>query len=155
MRRALCLALSGLLLLLFSCGGPSVSAKTRSEKKSGVSSELKAQYRDWKGVKYREGGLSKRGVDCSGFVYLTFKERLGKSIPRTTKALSNYGKKIGRGSLRPGDLVFFKTRIKVRHVGIYYGGNKFLHASTSSGVMLSDMDDIYWGKRYWQARRVL
>jgi cell wall-associated NlpC family hydrolase len=156
-RLALPLALLGLLSMLISCGGASYksSKRARSLKKSSVSSALKAQYRDWKGVRYRIGGLSRKGVDCSGFVHLTFKDRLGKSIPRTTRALSRYGKKIARGSLRPGDLVFFKTGRKVRHVGIYYGGNRFLHASTSNGVMLSKMDDIYWGKRYWQSRRVL
>jgi cell wall-associated NlpC family hydrolase len=156
-RLTLSLAIVAILSLILSCGGgPSKSTKrARYVKKSSISSALKAQYRDWKGVRYRIGGLSKKGVDCSGFVHLTFKKRLGRSIPRTTKSLSKYGKKIGRGSLKPGDLVFFKTGRKVRHVGIYYGGNKFLHASTSKGVMLSRMDDIYWGKRYWQSRRVL
>jgi len=154
---ALPLALMALLSLMVSCGGGQSGSKRadRAGRNSSVKDALKAQYMDWKGVKYREGGLSKKGVDCSGFVYLTFKNRLGRSIPRTTKALSKYGKTIGRGSLRPGDLVFFKTGFKVRHVGIYYGGNKFLHASTSRGVMLSSMDDIYWGKNYWQSRRVL
>jgi len=151
------LAFIAALGFVTACGGAERSARAskRDGTKSSVTTALGLQYRKWKGVKYREGGMSKKGVDCSGFVQLTFRNRLGKSIPRTTKALAKYGKKVRRRSLRPGDLVFFKTRRKVRHVGIYYGDNMFLHASTSRGVMLSNMDDIYWGERFWQARRVL
>jgi len=156
-RLAFAIALIFLLGVLTACGigerRPSDSYRTGS--RSSVREALKAQYEEWKGVRYREGGLSKKGVDCSGFVHLTFKKRLGKSIPRTTIKLAGYGSKVGRGSLKPGDLVFFKTGRKVRHVGIYYGDNRFLHASTSRGVMLSKMDDVYWGERFWQARRVL
>jgi len=154
---ALALAFIAALGFVTACGGAerSAPASKGDGSKASVAAALSQQYKEWRGVRYREGGLSKKGVDCSGFVQLTFRKRLGKSIPRTTKALARYGKKIRRRSLRPGDLVFFKTRWKVRHVGIYYGDNMFLHASKSRGVMLSKMDDIYWGERFWQARRVL
>lgn len=154
---ALALAFIAALGFVTACGGAErrAQASQRDGSKSSVADALNLQYNEWKGVRYREGGLSKKGVDCSGFVQLTFRNRLGKSIPRTTKALSKFGKKIRRRSLRPGDLVFFKTGRKVRHVGIYYGDNRFLHASTSRGVMISGLDDIYWGERFWQARRVL
>ena len=138
------------IMLMVSCGGP---RQTRS--KTNVTNALDKQYRQWKGAPYRMGGLSKRGVDCSGFVQLTFRDRLHKKLPRTTKAQARYGKKISKGSLKPGDLVFFKTSPRVRHVGIYMGRNRFLHASTSSGVMISKLDNVYWKKKYWQARRVL
>jgi cell wall-associated NlpC family hydrolase len=154
-------------MVIAACGGSSQVKKPRSRletkrpvkamHKRGSASivkSLEAQHALWKGVKYRMGGLSKKGVDCSGFVYLTFKSRFKMNIPRTTELLQRYGMSIKRSELRPGDLVFFKSKRKVRHVGIYYKDGKFLHASTSRGVMISSLDNVYWKKHYWQSRRV-
>jgi len=116
---------------------------------------LYRQYQQWKGTTYQYGGLSKKGVDCSGFVYLTFLEKLGMTIPRSTALLAELGKEIGKTDLLPGDLVFFKTGVKVRHVGIYIENGKFLHASTSRGVIISNLDDSYWHDAYWHSRRVV
>lgn len=140
----------GLATLLTACGGSSVSRPS-----SEIISALNYQYNGWRGVPYREGGLSKKGIDCSGYVYLTYKQRFGMDIPRSTKSLASYGKSVSRRNLRPGDLVFFKTGWKVRHVGIYMSDGRFMHASTSSGVMISSLDDEYWDDAYWQARRVM
>jgi cell wall-associated NlpC family hydrolase len=115
---------------------------------------LNAQLREWHGVRYREGGLSKRGVDCSGFVYLTYLQRFGIRLPRTTGGQAAIGTPVSRNQLRPGDLVFFKTAWKTRHVGIYYGNRQFIHASTSNGVMASSLDNPYWSRAYWKAVRV-
>jgi probable lipoprotein NlpC len=120
----------------------------------GVVTVLYQQFVEWRGVRYRYGGLDKSGVDCSGFVYLTLKRRFGLEAPRSTKGLSEYGIEVSRSNLRAGDLVFFKTGRSKKHVGIYVEDDKFLHASTSRGVMLSDMEDDYWARRFWQARRV-
>ncbi len=119
-----------------------------------VQAILYSQLREWQGVRYRNGGLSKRGVDCSGFVYITFGTRLGIRLPRSTSAQSSIGRAIRQYELRPGDLVFFKTGWKVRHVGIYLGGRQFLHASTSRGVMASNMDNSYWSQHYWKSVRI-
>jgi cell wall-associated NlpC family hydrolase len=116
---------------------------------------LQAQHEDWKGVPYRYGGLSPRGVDCSGFVYLTFLSRLGMQVPRTTTELLKSGEKVRRDDIRVGDLVFFRTGPGNRHVGIYMGNGDFLHASTSQGVMTSSLSNPYWRQRYWQARRLV
>ena len=116
---------------------------------------LEAQHEDWKGVPYRYGGLSPRGVDCSGFVYLTFLSRLGMEVPRTTLELLKSGEKIRRDEIQVGDLVFFRTGPGNRHVGIYMGNGDFLHASSSQGVMTSSMSNPYWHRRYWQARRLV
>lgn len=116
---------------------------------------LYQQYSEWKGVGYRYGGLDKSGVDCSGFVHLTLKRHFGLEVPRSTEGLSEYGISVSRSELMAGDLVFFITGRSKRHVGIYVENGKFLHASTSRGVMLSDMGDDYWAARYWKARRVL
>jgi len=115
---------------------------------------LEAQHEDWKGVPYRYGGLSPRGVDCSGFVYLTFLSRLGMEVPRTTTELLQSGEKVKRDEIQVGDLVFFRTGPGNRHVGIYMGGKRFLHASTSRGVMTSSLNNVYWKERYWKARRI-
>lgn len=116
---------------------------------------LEAQREDWQGVPYRYGGLSQKGVDCSGFVYLTFLTRLGMEVPRTTSDLLKEGEPVKRSQLRVGDLVFFRTGPGNRHVGIYMGNGEFLHASTSRGVMTSSMNNPYWRHRYWQARRLV
>ncbi|MEN8257100.1 MAG: NlpC/P60 family protein [Thermodesulfobacteriota bacterium] len=119
-----------------------------------IKDKMYLQYQQWKGTRHAMGGLSKRGVDCSGFVYLTYREKLGVELPRSTKLQSQIGKKIKRSELRPGDLVFFKTGFKGRHVGIYIENGKFLHVSTRKGVMISSLSDYYWKDRYWHSRRV-
>ena len=115
---------------------------------------LYAQLQEWHKVRHRTGGLSKKGIDCSGFVHLTFLSRFGIEVPRTTKLLSKIGAKISQEKLRPGDLVFFKTGLRKRHVGIYVEEGKFIHVSKKKGVMLSRLDNIYWSKNYWKAIRL-
>lgn len=119
-----------------------------------VVEKLYQHYNQWRGVAYREGGMSKRGVDCSGFVHLAYKQSLHRNIPRTTELLMSSGKKVSSSQLRPGDLVFFKTGWKKRHVGIYLKQGKFMHASSSRGVMISRLDNPYWSDAYWMARRL-
>ena len=115
---------------------------------------LSNQVKYWKNVKYKLGGLSKKGIDCSGFVYLTFRSEFGIQLPRTTWRQASIGKPVKRKHLKIGDLVFFKTSRSVRHVGIYMGAGTFIHASTSRGVTISRLDNVYWKKRYWKAVRV-
>ena len=120
-----------------------------------VKSRLMDQYASWKGVRYRLGGSTKKGIDCSGFVQRTFREQFGMDLPRSTYEQQEMGKSVSRGHLRTGDLVLFRAGSTGRHVGIYIGNNQFVHASTSSGVTISSMDEPYWKKRYNEARRVL
>jgi hypothetical protein len=108
------------------------------------------------GIDYRYGGTTTSGFDCSGFTKYVFEE-LGVKLPRTSKEMFQYhkGKKVSRGDLRPGDLVFFNTSGKgVSHVGIYVGDNKFAH-SHSKGVQITRMDDDYYESRYKGARRIM
>jgi cell wall-associated NlpC family hydrolase len=157
---------SGILLLLLAaaivptaCGGMAYSSPRQIETSSTVAAStvaaLVSQHVQWQGVPYRAGGQSRKGVDCSGFVQLTFRERFGMDIPRSTSGLAGYGGKVHRSSLLPGDLVFFKTGFGKRHAGIYLEDGIFLHASTSRGVMLSSLGEDYWDQRFWQARRVM
>ncbi|MBB1201606.1 bifunctional murein DD-endopeptidase/murein LD-carboxypeptidase [Enterobacteriaceae bacterium 89] len=120
-----------------------------------IKSRLMEQYASWKGVRYRLGGDTKRGIDCSAFVQRTFREQFGMDLPRSTYEQQEMGKSITRKQLRTGDLVLFRAGSTGRHVGIYIGNNQFVHASTSSGVTISSMDEPYWNKRYNEARRVL
>lgn len=123
--------------------------------RSEIKSRLLDQYDDWKGVRYRWGGTNKKGVDCSGFVQITFREQFGVELPRTTLQQKNSGTPIKMSQLQVGDLVLFDITSRTRHIGIYLGNKKFVHAATSSGVMISALDDSYWSKRYREARRVL
>ncbi|BAE74227.1 putative lipoprotein [Sodalis glossinidius str. 'morsitans'] len=120
-----------------------------------IKSKIMDQYADWKGVRYRLGGSTKRGIDCSGFVQMTFREQFGLDLPRSTLDQREIGSRIQRTKLRPGDLVLFSASSTGRHVGIYLGNDQFVHASTSSGVMISNLNKSYWKSRYREARRVL
>jgi lipoprotein Spr/probable lipoprotein NlpC len=120
-----------------------------------VKKALFSQYRNWRGVRYRIGGMSRRGIDCSRFVHLTFRDKFGLSIPKNTRDQSEIGKRIAKFRLRAGDLVFFRTGFRTRHVGIYIKKGRFLHASTSRGVVISNLKDRYWRRRYWKSIRVL
>lgn len=121
---------------------------------SDIKGRLYAQYNKWRGVRYRLGGSSKRGIDCSAFVQVTFKAKLGVNLPRTTSLQSRLGKEIGKNELQAGDLVFFRTGSNSRHVGIYLEENKFLHASQSRGVTISKLDNTYWRANYWKSIRI-
>lgn len=115
---------------------------------------LHAQHMEWAGTPYRLGGMSKSGVDCSGFVWNTFAHRFGLDLPRTTDGQVRVGHVVDRDQLVAGDLIFFQTGYSKLHVGIYLEGGKFLHASTSRGVMLSQLENPYWRENYWHARRI-
>ena len=128
--------------------------KTMSEEDL-LFSLLRNEYRYWKGTPYRLGGNSKKGIDCSALVQTVYKNSFNIAIARTTKQQVKLGAPVYKNALKVADLVFFKTRRERRHVGIYIGDNQFLHASTSQGVMISSLDNIYWRSRYWQSRRIL
>ncbi|WP_151194727.1 NlpC/P60 family protein [Methylophaga frappieri] len=105
----------------------------------------------WQGTPYQLGGNSRAGIDCSAFVQLTYRELWGIDLPRTTAKQRLAGKHIPRANLKTGDLVFFRN---AGHVGIYLQNNQFLHASTSSGVMISNLYNAYWSRHFSQAIRI-
>lgn len=125
-------------------------------KNTDIKDKLLTQYTNWKGVRYRFGGTNKSGIDCSAFVQVTFREQFGIDLPRSTSGQQHSGQSVkSKTKLRVGDLVLFRSGPTGRHVGIYVGNNKFVHASTSSGVVISDLDENYWRNRFQEARRVL
>lgn len=111
---------------------------------------------DWYGTPYRYGGSSKNGIDCSAFSRTLSNDVFNVSLPRTAEEQYDYCDHIKKNQLKQGDLVFFHTtgRSRITHVGVYLQNGKFVHASTSSGVMISDLDEYYWKKAYRAAGRV-
>ncbi len=107
------------------------------------------------GAPYRRGGSSARGFDCSGFALHIYRQ-FGVNLPHNSAAQSQVGKPVARHELKPGDLVFFRTRgRRISHVGIYIGNGKFIHASSSRGrVRIDSLNEGYYNKRYAGARRV-
>jgi len=162
-----------LLALLSSCGSSRKAAKSSQRKAETISkTQIKtplsktaesiiAYAQQFKGTRYKYGGTTKKGMDCSGLIYTTFGEH-GIAMPRTTKELSTKGDWVDIKQIHKGDLVFFATKKnsrKINHVGIVTDikGNEisFIHSSSSRGVMISKLSERYWYFAYVQARRYL
>jgi lipoprotein Spr/probable lipoprotein NlpC len=115
---------------------------------------LEMFYADWQGTPYQFGSMSHKRIDCSGLTLLAYRDIFDFDLPRTAAEQATQGESISPDSLQPGDLVFFKTGFYQKHVGIYLEDSKFIHASSSKGVMISSLDEPYWQKQYWKANRV-
>lgn len=104
---------------------------------------------DWYGTKYKYGGLTKAGVDCSGFCNVLYSKVYNKTLPRSTKDIVKVINKVPQSKLKEGDLVFFNISGKKNsHVGVYLKNNYFVHASTSKGVIISSLTNPYYVKAY-------
>jgi probable lipoprotein NlpC len=105
--------------------------------------------------------MDRRGLDCSGFIYLSFRDALAVEVPRTVRTLYGWVEKIPDKQLRPGDLVFFRTAgaaAGVSHAGIYTGDGRFIHAASDgpvTGVIYSRLSEAYWQRTYAGAGRAL
>jgi cell wall-associated NlpC family hydrolase len=151
----LILLVSGLLMAgcASSPEAPQIVYATRPT--SDVEQLLRNEADRWMGTPHRMGGVSRKGIDCSGLVMQVYRRLFDMRLPRTTGKQVRQGVAVNRGQLQPGDLVFFRPPRKARHVGIYLGGGEFVHTSSSRGVMISHMNEDYWRQSYWQARRIL
>lgn len=123
--------------------------------KDAVRQVLLAQHQRWVGTPYRYGGTNERGIDCSALIQNVYRDSFNMQLPRTTWQQVKQGDPVDRSQLQPGDLVFFNPPGSGRHAGIYVGEGRFMHASSSKGVMLSRLDNSYWQRYYWQSRRPL
>lgn len=112
------------------------------------------------GTPYRYGGMTRNGIDCSAFVLSVFGAAAGLSLPRVAASQSQEGEKIEKQNLQKGDLIFFSHGRRISHVGIVEsvteeGEIKFIHAATSKGVMISSLNDSYWGPKYRFGKRII
>lgn len=129
-----------------------------------VSGSIKSLLKDaetYLGTPYKFGGNTSSGFDCSGFTVKVFQDN-NFSLPRRSSDQADAGKSIDIKTVKPGDLLFFATSggSRVSHVGIVHtiendGEIKFIHASTSKGVIISSLNEKYWNKAYLHAQRVL
>ncbi len=111
--------------------------------------------KDWEGTPHRMGGNTKRGVDCSGFVIQVFLQVYGINFRgRRAEDLFGETRMLKKNELQEGDLVFFKIRgRRIDHVGIYLQDGDFVHVSSSRGVMVSNLQNPYYQKRYFRGGR--
>lgn len=171
-------------LLLTSCGSSKVTSYKKTGSKKVYTSTKKADssevYRSkntddnasrhvnkilktaksYLGTPYKYGGITTTGFDCSGLVYVSFKE-MNMELPRRSSDQAEYGKEITIENVKIGDLIFFNTSgNSISHVGIvesinHNGSINFVHSSTSKGVIISSLDENYWKTRFVKAVRLL
>ena len=131
------------------------------EKKVTIADKIVWTAVTYKGVPYRFGGMSKRGMDCSGLIFTSFQQR-NVSIARSSQEMYRQGESISLREVQRGDLLFFKTsrrRGRVNHVGLVTsvdnGDVRFIHSTTSQGVIVTSLDENYWKHAFVEAKRVL
>ncbi|MBD8389962.1 C40 family peptidase [Dysgonomonas sp. BGC7] len=129
-----------------------------TDKEDDLNMPLYAEASLWLGVPYRYAGLSRKGLDCSGFTYLIYQKVYGIILPRSTSDLAKHKMhKVSKHNLRTGDLVFFSTsknHNRINHVGIYLKDGFFIHASTSKGVIVSHINEDYYNRTWKKGGRI-
>ncbi len=119
--------------------------------------QFEYKVKEYLGIPYRRGGASKKGMDCSSFVRIIYKRFYNIELPYSVRAQfsSSRFQKINNTEMQSGDLVFFSNNKKkgINHVGMYVSDWQFIHASSSSGIMFSSLDDPYWEKRFVGSKR--
>ncbi len=147
-----------LLCLLCSACASTPPARHAPAADAGASNDVVGYAKSLTGTRYHYGGDSPAtGFDCSGFVRHVYGHTLGISLPHNARSISQHGKSVPASQLRPGDLVFYNTlHASYSHVGIYVGGQRFIHApSSGKSVEIVDMNMDYWRGRYNGARRLV
>lgn len=170
-RTAIKLLVLSLATMLFfaSCGSKKIITDVSKHRNKSIPTNLKARYAvlldvnereikneklyrfidTWLGVPHRDAGMNKNGIDCSGFTVLLQKEIYNQNLPRVAKQMADQVKRKYEDELQEGDLVFFDfAGRKFSHVGIFLKNNKFVHVSTSRGVIISDMKDSWYYKYF-------
>jgi len=137
--------------------------ETRSKKeirKNEKAEAIIATALDFSGTRYKYGGVTKKGMDCSGLVYVSLQEH-GIPFPRTSYQMAMEGQKIALGQVEKGDLLYFKTSKtgkRINHVGLVVDVDgddiRFIHATTSRGVLVSSLREGYWNHAFVKAMRI-
>jgi cell wall-associated NlpC family hydrolase len=155
------------IVLLLSCAVISISAHASfaTERKYGSSltsfgftdHQFESKVKEYLDVPYKPGGASKKGMDCSGFSKTVYSKLFGINLPHNSigQFRLNALKKIDSKQMQPGDLIFFANSKKKRinHVGVYLSDRKFIHASSSQGIVVSSLDEDYWRNRFVGTKR--
>ena len=162
------------IITLISCGSSSkkkavissskyrATTKTNQKKNPDYKkiNSIVSYAKTFNGTRYKFGGTTKKGMDCSGLVYTSFKKE-NIILPRSSKTMATQGTSVSLKKVTIGDLLFFKTNKRknvISHVGLVIetkGSIKFIHSSTSKGVIVSSLDETYWNKCFAGARRIL
>jgi cell wall-associated NlpC family hydrolase len=132
--------------------------KGKKQNASGSAADVVQTAKKHKGATYVWGGASPKGFDCSGFTWYCFQKAAGMDIGRTEEEQWKRGNSVGKGDLKPGDLVFFKNTFErgLSHVGISLGGARFIHAENEgTGVVISNLGSGYYDDHYAGGRRLL
>lgn len=164
------LLIATLGLLLTSCGSARKTAQQSTqyskERKTSSSNNAKVNSvinyaKSFEGTRYKFGGTTRSGMDCSGLVFVAFKNQ-NVVLPRVSRDMATQGKRISLGQTIAGDLVFFKTSKSSRninHVGLVVeaknGTILFIHSTTSRGVIISSLDERYWNQAFVEVRRII
>jgi lipoprotein Spr len=171
LHRTLLFAITGISLLLPACKShkPHVAKPSRADqkKREHLSEKLNlslyesnnlALYtliHEWLGVPHQDNGCTKSGTDCSCFVKMLLTEVYRKDVGRSSQEMYSKTQRIDQVALKEGDLVFFKIKsVKISHVGLYLQENKFVHVSSTKGVMISSLDEAYFKNSYAGAGRI-
>jgi murein DD-endopeptidase / murein LD-carboxypeptidase len=167
----------GFLLILVSVSSQAQTTKKSSEKSTSDPDNLAKDYfsqimgiaasatsnvklyqfvYDWLGTPYRLGGDTEKGIDCSGFAYQLYDKVFNTVIGNNSRNIFSMVNPVNKEELKEGDLVFFKINSKsISHVGVYLGDDKFAHASSSRGVMISNLNEAYWKRYYYKGGRLI
>lgn len=162
------LILLSLTFVLASCGGarnignaPIAESSSYRAEPSALAKRVANNALHYHGTRYKYGGMNKRGMDCSGLVYLAF-EKEGINLPRVSRQIAREGNRINLNKVNVGDLLFFKTGKSgrsINHVGLIVqivpGEVNFIHSTTSRGVIISSLNEKYWNRSFVMARKIL
>lgn len=117
---------------------------------------LFTEVKQYLGIRYRFGGDTPSGFDCSGFVRFMFNKELDVNLPHSSREMATMGARVDRSELRPGDLVFFTNgKNRINHVGIFVGNDTFVHSSLSRGITRDTLNESYYNKRFATGVRIL